>query len=151
MGLFTLLTVLSLSLSICHFRTMAFLPEDMDAFNSDVNKWTKETKSEVVSEIGALGIVHRENSKSPVAAQKALKTSQRKNAGLINRISFRMPRHMVFVHKGVGRGTKITDVGSTNRVAKPWFNPVIEKKLDELVDIVADHQGAMVLNAIMIK
>jgi hypothetical protein len=130
---------------------MAFLPEDMDAFNTDVNKWTKDTKSEVVSEIGSLGIVHQENSKSPVPAQKAIKTSQRKNAGLVNRISFRMPRHMVFVHKGVGRGTKITDVGSTKRVAKPWFNPVIERKIDELVDIVADHQGAMVLNAIMIK
>lgn len=130
---------------------MAFLPEDMDAFNSDVSKWTKDAKADVIAEMNSLGIVHRENSKSPVPAQQALKASQYKNAGVVNKISFRMPRHLVFVHKGVGRGTKISQVGSTNRVAKPWFNPVIEKKIDELVDIVADHQGAMVLNAIMIK
>lgn len=130
---------------------MAFLHEDIDAFNSDVSKWTKDTKSDVVSEMNSLGIAHHENSTSPVPAQQAFKTSQRKKAGVVTKISFRMPRHMVFVHKGVGRGTKITQVGTTNRVAKPWFNPVIEKKLDELVDIVSDHQGAMVLNAIMIR
>jgi hypothetical protein len=134
-----------------HFRTMAFLPEDIDAFNTDVSKWTKDAKAEVISEIDALGIVHRENSTSPVPAKQAIKTSQGKKAGVVNKISFRMPRHMVFVHKGVGRGTKITQVGTTNRTAKPWFNPVIEKNLDNLVDIVADHQGTMVLNAIMIK
>jgi hypothetical protein len=130
---------------------MAFLPSDIDAFNSDVNKWTKDAKADIISEMDVQGIVHRENSKSPVPAKQALKTSQRKKAGVVNRISFRMPRHMVFVHKGVGRGTTITQAGTTNRKAKPWFNPVIEKNLNELVDIVADHQGTMVLNAIMIR
>jgi hypothetical protein len=128
-----------------------FRPEDIDAFNSDVSQWTRAAKEAVVSEISSQGIIHRENSKSPVAAQNAIKTAQRKKTGVTARISFKMPRHMVFVHKGVGRGTKITDVGSTNRKAKPWFNPVIEKKFPELVDIVADHQGTMVLNAVMIK
>lgn len=130
---------------------MAFLAEDMDAFNKDVSKWTKDTKAEVISEMNSLGIVHRENSQSPVPAQEAFKTSQGKKAGVVSKISFRMPRHMVFVHKGVGRGTKITEAGNSKRKAKAWFNPVIEKNMNDLVDIVADHQGAMVLNAIMIK
>ncbi|HEU4634341.1 MAG TPA: hypothetical protein VFS22_10165 [Flavisolibacter sp.] len=130
---------------------MPFLPSDIDAFNRDVDRWTKVTKNSVVSEMDNLGIVHRENSRSPVPAKKALKTSQRKASGITNRISFRMPRHMVFVHKGVGRGTKITDVGTTNRRAKPWFNPVIEKRMEELVQTVADHQGTMVLNAVLIR
>jgi hypothetical protein len=128
-----------------------FQPQDMDAFNRDVSQWTKAAKDAAVAQISSLGIVHRENSKSPVPAQQALKTSQRKKAGVTSRISFRMPRHMVFVHKGVGKGTKITQVGSTNRKPKPWFNPVIEKALPDLLDIVADHQGTMVLNAVMIK
>lgn len=130
---------------------MAFLPDDIDAFNTDVSKWTKDAKADVISEMNSLGIVHRENSTSPVPAQQALKTSQSKKAGVVSKISFKMPRHMVFVHKGVGRGTKISQVGSTNRVAKPWFNPVIERKLDELVDIVAENQMTMILNSILIR
>jgi hypothetical protein len=128
-----------------------FRAEDIDSFNGDVGRWAKGTKEAAVAEMNALGIVHLENSKSPVPAQQALKTSQRKNAGITNRVSFKMPRHMVFVHKGVGRGTKISQVGSTGRKAKPWFNPVIEKALPNLADIVADHSGTMVLNAVIIK
>jgi hypothetical protein len=145
-----LFTVLSLAIALHHFRIM-FRPEDIDEFNKEVGQWGKGSKTDLVQEMNSLGIVHRENSNSPVSAQKALKMAVRNKAGVASKISFKMPRHMVFVHKGVGRGTKITDVGSTNRKAKPWFNPVIEKNLPELVDIVADNQGTMVLNAVMIK
>lgn len=128
-----------------------FRPEDIDEFNKEVGQWGKGSKTDLVQEMNSLGIVHREDSKSPVPAQKALKMSVRNKGGVASKISFKMPRHMVFVHKGVGRGTKITDVGSTGRKAKHWYNPVIEKNLPELVDIVADNQGTMVLNAVMIK
>lgn len=128
-----------------------FLVTDIDNFNADVDKWTKGSKDAVVNEMDSLGIVHRENSTSPVPAQKALKTSEKKNAGVINKISFKFPRHMVFVSKGVGRGTKASQVGSTNRKPKDWFNGPIERRMDELTDIVADHHGTMVLNALLIK
>jgi hypothetical protein len=58
---------------------------------------------------------------------------------------------MVFVHKGVGRGTKISQVGSTKRKAKPWLNPIIDRNLDRLADIVADHHGTLIVNALMIR
>ena len=128
-----------------------FRPEDVDAFNQDVSSWSKKARQAMVSEMNALGIVHHEGSRSPVPAQQALKARVSKKDGTASRISFRMPRHLVFVHKGVGRGTKISQVGSTKRTAKPWFNPVVEQQLPELVDIVADHTGAMILNSIMIK
>jgi hypothetical protein len=128
-----------------------FRPEDIDAFNSEVGKWAKDSRVDIVNEIKSLGILHHEYSKSPVPAERALRMSLRNKVGVVNRIGFKMPRHMVFVHKGVGRGTKISQVGSTKRVPKPWFNPVIERNLPKLVDIVADHQGTMILNAVMIK
>jgi hypothetical protein len=58
---------------------------------------------------------------------------------------------MIYVHKGVGRGTTIDQVGSTNRVAKPWFNPVIERKIDELADIVAEEIGSEIINKLLIR
>jgi hypothetical protein len=128
-----------------------FRPEDIDAFNKDVATWRKNTLTLIKREIDAQNIIHRSYSPSEIAAAKALRASVIKNAGVANKIRFRMPRHMVFVSKGVGRGTKISQVGSTNRKAKPWFNPVIEKELSKLTDTVADHHGALILNAIMIK
>jgi len=98
-----------------------------------------------------LGIKHSANSKSPQAAQKALKDSYRKSDGLIQRISYQIPRHMIFVHKGVGRGTPIDKVGTTGRKAKPWFNPVIEANIDDLGDIVANELGDEIVNNILIK
>jgi hypothetical protein len=99
----------------------------------------------------ALGIVHRSYSTSPVPAKKALRTGLRKKYGIVNRIGFRIPRHMVFVHKGVGRGTKISQAGSTNRKVKPFLNPVIDRNLDQLATIVADHGGTLIVNALMIR
>lgn len=130
---------------------MAFLPEDVDVFNADVRQWAKATLLQIRSEINAQGIVHRENSKSSVPAKEAIKANPGKKDGVTSKVSFKMPRHMVFVHKGVGRGTKISAVGTTGRKAKPWFNPVLEKNIPNLVDIVADHHGAMILNAVMIR
>lgn len=127
---------------------MSFLPSDINAFNNDVTKWAVETKADVVAEMNALGIVHRENSKSEVPAQKAIKTSQRTRDGVVNKVSFRMPRHLVFIHKGKGR---LRNDGTTTRQPKPWFNPIVEKKVEELAGIVAEHSGVLILNALVIK
>jgi len=130
---------------------MPFRPTDIDSFNNDVGDWTRDTKSQVVDEMNSLGIIHRPGSTSPVPAQRALKTGLRKNAGITNRISFKFPRHLVFVHKGVGRGTTIGQVGSTSRKPKPFLNPVIDRNLDKLTGIVADHHGTLIVNALMIR
>lgn len=128
-----------------------FRPEDVDKYNQDVSTWTKETKDAALTELDKLGVVHSPKSKSPVPLRKALKTAMRKQAGVTNRISFKIPRHAVFLHKGVGRGTSISQAGTTNRKKKPFLNPPIEQNIGKLTEIVADHQGTMIVNALMIK
>ena len=126
-----------------------FRPEDIDAYNKDISEWTKETHADALEELDKLGVVHSPKSKSPVPLRQAFKTSIRKNAGVANRISFKVPRHAIFLHKGVGRGAKAGQ--TSNRKAKPFLNPPIEKNLGKLADTVADHQGNMIVNALMIK
>ncbi len=58
---------------------------------------------------------------------------------------------MVYVHKGVGRGTPIEKVGTTSRKPKELFNPVIDRRIDELADIVAEELGAALINNLLIK
>ncbi|MGN6293765.1 MAG: hypothetical protein ACTHMV_13560 [Chitinophagaceae bacterium] len=128
-----------------------FSSEDMDKFNTAVADWAKSTKRDVIAEMDALGIQASSQSKSPIPLRKALRSSVRKQGGIASRITFKFPRYAVFRHKGVGRGTKISEVGTTARRPAPFLNPVIDKNLDELVDLVADHQGTLIVNALMIR
>jgi hypothetical protein len=122
-----------------------------DVANARIVGWAQSTKGDLVTEIRTLGIRHSDKSKSPKAAERSLTVRTPKKDKLISRVSYAIPRHMIYVHKGVGRGTTIDQVGSTNRVAKPWFNPVIERKIDELADIVAEEIGSEIINKLLIR
>lgn len=128
-----------------------FRPDDIDAFNDDVKSWTDEVKLEAVDRLYELGVVHRKGSPSKKALTSSVSTRQRQRNGITYRTSFVIPRHSVFLHKGVGKETPIELAGKTNRKAKKWLNPPIEDNFPKLENIVADHQGQMVLNAIIIK
>ena len=108
-------------------------------------------KGKLVQRMDDLGIRHASYSTSKVAAQRALTVRTPKRNGIIGRISYSIPRHMIFVHKGVGRGTKISQVGNTNRKPKPWFNPVVDANIDKLADTVAEELGTEIINKMLIK
>jgi hypothetical protein len=124
---------------------------DFTHANTRISDWAKKRVPELKQQINALGIQHVSRSPSKTASASMLKNTLRKKDGLINRIGYSIPRHMIYVHKGVGRGTKINQVGTTNRKAKPWYNPVIDKNIDELADIVAEEVGGAVINNLLIK
>lgn len=124
---------------------------DLNKTNGKIVGWSKEVLGKLRGRINDLGIRHAANSTSPKAAEKSLSIRTPKRDGLIHRVSYSMPRHMIFVHKGVGRGTPIGKAGTTNRKAKPWFNPVIEENIDDLADIVAEEMGSEIVNKLLIK
>lgn len=126
---------------------MAFEQKDIDALNTNIKAWDEKNLYDVRKEMDALGIKHRKGSPSKISAKRSLSSKLTQRSGLTNRISYSMPRHMVFVHKGVSRGHPKTNP----RTAKEFFNPVVNKNLEELADIVADGQGTLVINALIIK
>jgi hypothetical protein len=120
--------------------------------NRRITTWATRTRTELVREIYGLGIRHTTASPSPKAAINSITQRTRKDRfNLINRIGYIIPRHMIYVHKGVGRGTPIEKVGQTRRRPKAWFNPVVERRIDELADIVAEELGTDFINNLMIK
>jgi hypothetical protein len=119
--------------------------------NKKITAWAKSRKADLQQEMSSLGITHRKGSPSPRPAQQSIKDSTRKKDGLINRIGYNIPRHMVYVHKGVGRGTPIEKAGTTKRKAKPWFNPVIDRHINSLADTVAEELGSALINNLFIK
>lgn len=127
------------------------MPVNYDTANERIEKKALEMESQMKEQMISLGIRHVSYSPSPKAAIKSLKTSFRKAIGLISRISFKIPKHMIYVHKGVGKGTPIEMAGTTNRKAKPWFDPVVENNIEELADIVAEETGNAIVNNLLIR
>jgi hypothetical protein len=123
----------------------------LQTINEPINQWGQKTFGLLKQEIYKQGIRHANYSPSPKSALNSLQYKTRKRLGVINRLGYIMPRHMIYVHKGVGSGTPIGAVGSTNRKAKPWFNPVIARRIDELADTVALKMGDAIIENILIK
>ena len=126
---------------------MSFEQKDIDDLNNNIKNWDEKDKRDILKEMDALGIKHSKNSPNKTPLRKVFKSKLTQRAGLTNKISYSMPRSAVFLHKGVGRGHPKTNP----RTAKEWFNPVVDRNLEELADIVADGQGTMIINAINIR
>jgi hypothetical protein len=123
---------------------------DFEKVNNIITKKTREAKDALIAEQSKLNMQHGKNRTETDTLDK-LKTNTKKNAGVINRIRFKFKKSGVFVHKGVGKGTPIAKVGSTTRKAKPWFNPVIEKYANEMMEEVADEYVDVAFNQILIR
>jgi hypothetical protein len=124
---------------------------DTQQLNKDVNRWAKSNEADLKSEARSLGIEHRANSPSSSSSVEALKSKVSNRFGIVSKIGIKFPQHMVYVHKGVGKGTPIARQGMTNRKAKEWFNPVIDKNIEQLADIIADGLGESIVNRLNFK
>lgn len=126
--------------------------DEQKKLSQKVKSWSVETVSKLQQQFDRLNIIHRADSKSFKAAKDSLESKVRNNKeGVVSRVGFTFPRHMVFVHKGVGKGTPISKQGTTNRKAKEWFNDPMDKQVENLGDIVAESCGDMVVNNLKIK
>lgn len=69
--------------------------------------------------------------------QYQLKSDEGEVAG----VAFQFPVHGIFREYGVGRGTPRNMVGHTSRRMSDWLSGTLERKEDELVDIVAEQHA----------
>lgn len=123
------------------------IEQDIDELNNNIGDWNQKNLKDLVSKLNALNVKHVKRSPNKVALQKVLKSALRKQSGLIDRISYKMPRSAIFLHKGVSKGHPITNP----RKAKEWYAPVVNKNIDDLADIVAEGGGNLIINNINIR
>jgi hypothetical protein len=129
---------------------MANVPTN-EALNDDIKDWTNGTMNDIDQRFDVLDIKHAKNSKSPAAARTLIKSVLAYRNGTINKVSIKFPRHMVFVQKGVGKGTPKEMAGLTNRQPKDWFNQPVDEAVERLGDIVAEHAGNRISGSLSIK
>lgn len=147
---------------------------DFTERNKAIISWATQTTPELKAQLT------RFNIKSYTGAmRRQLKHGFSNRDGNITAVGFKMPRHAIYVHKGVGRGWPAgTQSRSTGKVMqglldrgynpktaatyaqrlkgkqrkpKPWFNPVIDKRLKNLADAMAKHDADIVAKSILIQ
>jgi|SRR6185312_10950405 len=121
----------------------------MEEYDNDkIMEWGKKNLAAIKTTIDALGIKHSPKSPNPKALKNNITLKFKKDRdGIINRISYGMPRSGVFEHKGVSRGHPI----SNPRTAKKWFDTPTDKNLPDLQEIVAESGVTYVINNLKIK
>ena len=143
----------------------------MEAYNKELEKWSRITAGSIRSRLIQLGLGGGELFKS-------LEPTFSKNEyGEINGLGYRFARHGVFIHKGAYRGygglvgskwslRKKTPFGSfytgeirsTNRKSKgklhrsnmkemDWFDSVITRRMAKLSDICASYSSDILVDA----
>ena len=126
---------------------MSFLTTDIDAYKAAVEQWKLDNHADLKNELQILNVKHSAASPNKTALKNAIKSRVFTKFDLPSKVGVKMPKSAIFLHKGVGRGRP----ASSPKGAKEWFNPVVERNLDKLGDIAADHQGTLIINAIKIK
>lgn len=145
-----------------------------DAFNNKVTAAAKELTLAMQQQAAKYNIQHRGNSPSNSNSVKKIKENTRQKQGLISQIGYKFPRHLVFVHKGAGKGhggvkgsrwvdkfgntqktnpASLGKQGTGNRKEKPFFNDALNGPLgiEKIAVIAATEIGAAITGQLFIK
>lgn len=124
--------------------------DNAEKINEIVRNKAKELVARLKASIHSFNMKHVASDDNPDPLDKITSRVSTKY-GLANRIRVKFKRSGVFRHKGVGRGTKASQAGTTTRRPAEWFNPVMEQVADELADEAADQMADIVINNITIR
>lgn len=136
--------------------------EKVEKFNNDIKGWSIDVTRQLRTNVRMLVKQDEELSSS-------VEPNIYKYKGEANRIGFSFAREGVYIHHGAGRGQggyrggskwrdkrgkmKMTNplsffkMGTGNRKQIKWFDPVIEKNLPALADIVSEYSADMQIDA----
>lgn len=118
--------------------------------NKAIRQWGNAAKAEMLTQIKTLGM-------NKGYGDTAAMLQARFSGNPIYSVGFRIPRHAIFAHKGVGKGYPINSISSGGtkgrfmRKPKPFLNTVLDKRLPLLADIVAEHGANIFTSQIFIK
>lgn len=107
---------------------------EYEQMNRAINKWVAKVVHEIVQDMYAKGVRHRNYSSSKQAVFLLVRGSLKKKFGAPERIGITFPKHLVFVKYGVGKNRP---KGSGLEVPKDIVDNIIEKNFPELADVVA--------------
>lgn len=100
-----------------------------------IERWIKKTSRMKIGSTGAL-------------VRSFASSIQADARGDVQKITFTFLYYGIFVNMGVGRGTNLQQVGTTNRIKKPWYSSVVRREVYKLGELMIERYGSKVLSAL---
>jgi hypothetical protein len=105
------------------------MSEMVEQFNKAIAEFgMKMVKQEIPAAARAAGISNTNKAKP---FDLKFGTQKDRSSGTIVRLGFKMNIHAIYREKGVGRGRGI---GSGNEITPPFFNPAMDRNIEQLAD-----------------
>lgn len=135
----------------------------VNQFNEDVKQWAQTTTVKLKASVKTL-IDH------DLILSDSIKPNiyyDHKYAKEANKVGFSFVREGVYVHKGAGKGqggtkgskwynlkgeqkstqlSSLMKMGTGNRQPKEWFDPIVEKEVPQLADLVGDYSASLIID-----
>lgn len=152
------------------------MPLKSEAYNEAVRTWGASGKNNLIATGRGMGIQHRENSSSQGESLAKIKDKYGfDKIGFISRVTFStVNRSLIYTSAGAGKGrggnkgsrwidrygnTKRTNpkslgkAGTAGRQAKPFIIKMLDgtNGVEQLADIVANHQADAIVDTILVK
>jgi hypothetical protein len=117
-----------------------------EAQNEAIYSWVgKMLKKELPASQSDAGIEHSRGSRSFNLGRSYRRD---RSTGAVNKVGITMKQHGIYREKGVGKGR---GKDSDKRINRPWFNPAIDRNIDELADNIATISGDIIAGSLKIK
>lgn len=147
---------------------------DLNQINNDIERWGNDAAHTLQATGSAMGIHHRDGSPSTKPSLQQIVARFKYANGLVHVVSFRVPRALIYTHKGAGKGMggavgsswadrygqqhktdpkSFGKMGTGSRQEKPFYNNTMESPagIDQLSDIVVTSLGDAIVNNLLIK
>lgn len=125
---------------------------DESAYNDQMRAWSAEVQRLAKREASAFTKGKRRASRTYRSGPKAGKTETKLRSNITHRlwsdtgevagIGFQFPRHGIFLEYGVSRGHP---VGHLRRSISDWLSSTLDRKEDNLVEIVSQYHADRVI------
>jgi len=124
--------------------------ERREALEEEVRKWGRLTRQKLVERILSLNMHERAAVTMDKPLAKSVRSIFRKQSGDIEGVSFRFPRHGIFLERGVGKHRPVNSAAA-NKAAKPWISTTLPSATEQLADILAKEYADLVAEDVQIN
>jgi hypothetical protein len=152
------------------------MPLNFERYNEAVKQWGSANRTRFQTIGRSMGIQHRESSPSTGESLGRIREKYQSDSdGVINKVSFgNINRSLIYTQEGAGKGiggskgsrwidkygtnkktnpASLGKAGSGSRTSKPWINTTLDSAegLEQLGDIVAEHQADAIIESVYLK
>jgi hypothetical protein len=106
----------------------------LERMDEEITDWANITREELLKKVNELTLTQRGKlAEESIRRKKNTRRTLKRTNGEIDRVSFKFPKHGIYIQHGVGRGRKVGSAAAKEN-AIPWITDVLPSAIELLAD-----------------